>query len=455
MRPRGGWWTSNCWPSGKTSARREIRRARDLHVTPYELLTVASMVEREAQVPGDRPKIAAVIYNRLREGMPLGIDATIYYAVELRDGIATYTHELTEAQLHIDSPYNTRTHTGLPPTPISNPGLASIRAAAYPAHVPYLYYVAGGRRLRRAGVLDDARRIRSQRRGLQGGGQQKRRTSAELQEEVMPRLGVLGWPVAHSRSPAMHNAAFAALGMSDWRYQRLPVPPELFAQTTRALGASGFLGRQRDDPAQAGGARAGRPGERGGAAIGAANTLTFAADGAIAAENTDAPGLIAALGRSPRGLRVLVLGAGGSARAAVWALREAGASEVSVWNRTPERAEALARDLGVRAVPDPEPADLLVNCTSVGLDEAGTGGSRAGRAGPQRLSVSASIATSSTWSTRPARRRCSTAAAGGACARSTASRSCSPRGRSASSCGRGRAAPLEAMRQALRGAGEA
>jgi peptidoglycan lytic transglycosylase G len=120
----------------------EIQRARALHITPYELLTVASMVEREARVPGDRAKIAAVIYNRLRSGMPLGIDATIYYAVELRDGIATYTHELSEAQLHIDSPYNTRLHTGLPPTPISNPGLASIRAAAYPARVPYLFYVA-------------------------------------------------------------------------------------------------------------------------------------------------------------------------------------------------------------------------------------------------------------------------------------------------------------------------
>ncbi len=120
----------------------EIQRARALHITPYELLTVASMVEREARVPGDRAKIAAVVYNRLRAGMPLGIDATIYYAVELRDGIATYTHELSEAQLHIDSPYNTRLHTGLPPTPISNPGLASIRAAAYPAHVSYLYYVA-------------------------------------------------------------------------------------------------------------------------------------------------------------------------------------------------------------------------------------------------------------------------------------------------------------------------
>ena len=121
----------------------EIARARVLHVTPYQLLTVASMIEREAQLPGDRPKIAAVVYNRLHAGMPLGIDATIYYAVEQRAGIATYTHELTEAQLHIDSPYNTRTHKGLPPTPISNPGVASIRAAAYPAHVSYLYYVAG------------------------------------------------------------------------------------------------------------------------------------------------------------------------------------------------------------------------------------------------------------------------------------------------------------------------
>ncbi len=121
----------------------ELARARSLHITPYELLIIASMVEREAQVSGDRSKIAAVIYNRLREGMPLGIDATIYYAVELAKGIPTYTHELSETQLHIDSPYNTRTHTGLPPTPIANPGLASIHAAAHPAHVSYLYYVAG------------------------------------------------------------------------------------------------------------------------------------------------------------------------------------------------------------------------------------------------------------------------------------------------------------------------
>jgi len=118
-------------------------RARALHVTPYQLLIVASMIEREAQVPGDRAKIAAVIYNRLRQEIPLGIDATIYYAVELQRNVPTYTQELTEAQLHINSPYNTRIHVGLPPTPISNPGLASIEAAANPAHANYLYYVAG------------------------------------------------------------------------------------------------------------------------------------------------------------------------------------------------------------------------------------------------------------------------------------------------------------------------
>jgi UPF0755 protein len=117
--------------------------ARAQHITPYQLLIVASMVEREAQVSSDRAKIAAVIYNRLAREIPLGVDATIYYAIEAEKNIPTYTRELTEAQLHIDSPYNTRTRVGLPPTPISNPGMASIEAAAHPAHVSYLYYVNG------------------------------------------------------------------------------------------------------------------------------------------------------------------------------------------------------------------------------------------------------------------------------------------------------------------------
>lgn len=115
----------------------DAARARALGVTPYQLLIVASMVEREASVPRERPLVAAVVYNRLRSRMPLGIDATLRYALH-----NDYTHPLTEAQLHSSSPYNTRTHTGLPPTPISNPGLASIEAAANPARVSYLYYVA-------------------------------------------------------------------------------------------------------------------------------------------------------------------------------------------------------------------------------------------------------------------------------------------------------------------------
>jgi shikimate dehydrogenase len=200
---------------------------------------------------------------------------------------------------------------------------------------------------------------------------------------MMPRLGVLGWPVAHSLSPAMHNAAFASLGMSGWRYQRLPVPPQLFSETVRALAGSGFVGANVTIPHKQAALALADATSDAARAIGAANTLSFADDGAIAAENTDAPGLMAALEGSARGLRVLVLGAGGSARAAAWALREAGASEVSVWNRTPERALALASDLGVRVASEPEPADLLINCTSVGLEgpagaNDGAGNSRSG-----------------------------------------------------------------------------
>jgi shikimate dehydrogenase len=183
----------------------------------------------------------------------------------------------------------------------------------------------------------------------------------------MPRLGVLGWPVAHSRSPAIHNAALAALALHDWRYQRLPVPPPLLGGVLSALGGSGFRGANVTIPHKRAALALADSTSEVARAIGAVNTLSFAPDGSIAADNTDAPGLIAALRISPRGLRVQVLGAGGSARAAVWALVREGAGEVLVWNRTRERAKALARELGARAVAAPEPADLLVNCTSVGL----------------------------------------------------------------------------------------
>jgi len=182
------------------------------------------------------------------------------------------------------------------------------------------------------------------------------------------RLGVLGWPVAHSRSPAMHNAALAALGLEDWRYQRLPVPPELLDETVRALPDAGFVGANVTIPHKRAALALADSASTAASEIGASNTLTFGAGGEIAADNTDAPGLLAALGFSPAGMRAVVLGAGGSARAAVWALREAGAADIAVWNRTGARAQALAEEFGVRTVPTPVPADLLVNCTSVGLD---------------------------------------------------------------------------------------
>ena len=104
-------------------------------LTKYDVLIIASMVEREAQLPRDRALVAAVIYNRLRAGMTLGIDATLRYYLN------DYTRPLTESELALDTPYNTRVHRGLPPTPIANPGLASMIAAAHPASVSYLYYL--------------------------------------------------------------------------------------------------------------------------------------------------------------------------------------------------------------------------------------------------------------------------------------------------------------------------
>jgi shikimate dehydrogenase len=186
------------------------------------------------------------------------------------------------------------------------------------------------------------------------------------------RLGVLGWPVLHSRSPAIQNAALAAAGLADWRYQLLPCPPELLGELIAALPGAGFGGVNVTIPhKEAALALSSDPSARA-RAIGAANTLVFKGDEAILADNTDAPALIAALPKPVSGSTALVLGAGGSARAAVWALGDAGAAEVRIWNRTPERARRLARDLGANAVTEAQPADVLVNCTSVGLDGAGS-----------------------------------------------------------------------------------
>ncbi len=114
----------------------DLGYARSKHLTPYDVLIIASMVEKETLSPDERELVSAVIYNRLHAGMPLGIDATLRYGLNIPP-----TEAIRQSQLQSDSPYNTRKHQGLPPTPIASPGLASLQAAAHPAKVKYLYFV--------------------------------------------------------------------------------------------------------------------------------------------------------------------------------------------------------------------------------------------------------------------------------------------------------------------------
>jgi len=202
----------------------------------------------------------------------------------------------------------------------------------------------------------------------------------------MPRLAVIGHPVAHSRSPAMQNAALAALGLGEeWSYEAIDVAPEEFEARVRAMAAGGFAGVNVTVPHKLAALAMADIKSEMAREIGAANTLIFRARG-IEAHNTDAGGLVASLPRSPRGQRALVLGAGGAARAAIWALGME-AVGVDIWNRTPARAETIrievaerARDLEVKievtAVQDGrDPGvdldqsgyELIVNTTAVGL----------------------------------------------------------------------------------------
>ena len=120
----------------RSFAKVDLRLSRSKNLTPYDVLKIASMIEKETVAPRERRLVAAVIYNRLRARMPLGIDATIRYGLNIPG-----TKSLTKAAIGSDNPFNSRRFPGLPPTPIANPGLASLQAAAHPADVDYLYYV--------------------------------------------------------------------------------------------------------------------------------------------------------------------------------------------------------------------------------------------------------------------------------------------------------------------------
>jgi shikimate dehydrogenase len=195
------------------------------------------------------------------------------------------------------------------------------------------------------------------------------------------RLAVLGHPVSHSRSPAMQTAALEALGLGeDWSYEAIDVDPAEFGERARALPGEGFVGVNVTIPHKEAALAVADETSRAAQEIGAANTLSFA-NGRIQAENTDASGLLAALPGPVDGKTVLVLGAGGSARAVVWALAGQGAS-VSVWNRTGSRADELVRDLAVagrdtqaegRLAPIGDDGaragsyEVIVNCTAIGM----------------------------------------------------------------------------------------
>ena len=184
----------------------------------------------------------------------------------------------------------------------------------------------------------------------------------------MKRLAVLGHPVGHSRSPVMQNAALAELGLDDeWSFEAIDVDPAGFEQRVRAMPSEGFVGANVTVPHK--GAAISLADELSETAreIGAANTLSFH-DSEVHADNTDAGGVLDAMPVSAEGLRALVLGAGGAARAVVWALVREGA-EVDVWNRTELRSRHLCEELGGRSITDPDQSayELIVNSTAIGL----------------------------------------------------------------------------------------
>ena len=170
----------------------------------------------------------------------------------------------------------------------------------------------------------------------------------------------------------MHNAALRELGLAaeGWRYLRLPLPPELFEETVRALPAHAFTGINVTIPHKEAALALADEATPAARAIGAANTLTFdPRTGAVHADNTDAPGLLEAIPpeHDPQGRTALVLGAGGAARAALHALLQAGARDVAVHNRPWKRAFRMVADIGGRVVDEPVAAEIVVNATSVGL----------------------------------------------------------------------------------------
>ncbi len=197
-------------------------------------------------------------------------------------------------------------------------------------------------------------------------------------------VGLFGWPVTHSISPQMHNAAFVARQMN-WRYLAFSVPPDRVQNAVAALPALGLRGVNVTVPHKQAVMPHLHQWTAAAEAIGAVNTIIVDEDGQLTGDNTDGAGFIADLQAhavEPAGQRALVIGAGGSARAVVYGLAEAGVRNIRILNRTVAKADDLAAtmqsyfseiSIGSAAFPDDvtgsaEDADLIVNCTSLGME---------------------------------------------------------------------------------------
>ncbi len=358
-----------------------VADAEGAGLSKYDALIIASLVEREARVPGEWRQIAAVIRNRLAEGMALQVDATLLYASGTPEGGPG------AVDTEVESPYNTYKNPGLPPTPIAGARPEAIQAAFDPADSQVPLLRRRPRVRRQPSLRRDPRGAQPQRAGLPRRGPLpvSQRPAAWPGGRTRP-LAVLGWPVAHSLSPVMHNAALAAMDL-DLVYLALPAAPDRLADVVGALGAVGCVGANVTVPhKQAVVAACDRLTDEA-RTIGAVNTLTWTEDG-LEGHNTDAVGLQRALdevgaGRGP----AVLLGTGGAARAAVVALVRRGA-DVLVVGRRPAAARELAElgasigssiagdggptvtsagldadDLGDRVAT----ADLVVNATPLGM----------------------------------------------------------------------------------------
>ena len=384
-----------------------MKYAKSKNLTIFDVVTIASMIEREAGVPKQRKLVASVIYNRLHEGMTLGIDSTIRFAT------GNYEKPLTESELESNSPYNTRTHAGLPPGPINSPGLAAMQRRRAPGEdrIPLLRQQP--ELVQRTHLRQDRRRIPRRRREVRKGARSERRQPAD-------HLQVSGGgPDAGPGGDRSPGGALALAGHADGGARRARPGGRVDLRGDRR-GAGGLRGRRSPSWPR----RASTPGStspcrtrrrrwrwptrraRRARAIGAANTLSFR-DGQIVADNTDAGGLLRSLPHLPDGERALVLGAGGAARAAIWALADGRARRsTSGTDRRAERAKTVARRTSARGFVDrPGPRRLRA-------DRQHDRG-RARRRGRVRAPAaraptpSPRARSSSTWSTPRSRARCS------------------------------------------------